>query len=130
MALTIKQQHNIRTGIIRPESLTLFDMVTIFGFTDAQFFIDNAKETDSGTLADSYKIKMLNVAQRIKNKDTTTLQNTIDALVNIWKNFLDYTVIKTWDDTLWENNVGDHFRVALEVVAGITAAEKTAYNGL
>ena len=130
MALTIKQQHNIRTGIIRPESLTLFDMVTIFGFTDAQFFIDNAKETDSGTLADSYKTKMLNVAQRIKNKDTTTLQNTIDALVNIWKNFLDYTVIKTWDDTLWENNVGDHFRVALEVVAGITAAEKTAYNGL
>lgn len=130
MALTIKQQHNIRTGIIRPESLTLFDMVTIFGFTDAQFFIDNAKETDSGTLADSYKTKMLNVAQRIKNKDTTTLQNTIDALVNIWKNFLDYTVIKTWDDTLWENNVGDHLRVALEIVAGITAAEKSAYNGL
>lgn len=130
MALTIKQQHNIRTGIIRPESLTLFDMVTIFGFTDAQFFIDNAKETDSGTLADSYKTKMLNIAQRIKNKDTTTLQNTIDALVNIWKNFLDYTVIKTWDDTLWENNVGDHFRVALEVVAGVTAAEKVAYNGL
>ena len=130
MALTIKQQHNIRTGIIRPESLTLFDMVTIFGFTDAQFFIDNAKETDSGTLADSYKTKMLNVAQRIKNKDTTTLQNTIDALVNIWKNFLDYTVIKTWDDTLWENHVVDHFRNALEVVAGITAAEKAAYNGL
>lgn len=130
MALTIKQQHNIRTGIIRPESLTLFDMVTIFGFTDAQFFIDNAKETDSGTLADSYKTKMLNVAQRIKNKDTTTLQNTIDALVNIWKNFLDYTVIKTWDDTLWENNVGDHLRSALEVVAGVTTAEKVAYNGL
>lgn len=130
MALTIKQQHNIRTGIIRPESLTLFDMVTIFGFTDAQFFIDNAKETDSGTLADSYKTKMLNVAQRIKNKDTTTLQNTIDALVNIWKNFLDYTVIKTWDDTFWENNVGDHLRNALEIVAGITAAEKVAYNGL
>ena len=130
MALSIKEQHNIRTEKIRPEGMTLVDMITIFGYTDSQFFIDNAKETDSGTLADSYKTKMLNVAQRIKNKDTTTLQNTIDALVNIWKNFLDYTVIKTWDDTLWENNVGDHLRNALEIVAGITAAEKVAYNGL
>lgn len=31
-------------------------------------------------------------------------------------------------DTLWGNNVGNHFRVALEV--GVTAAEKVAYNGL
>lgn len=130
MALTIKQQNNIRTGVIRPEDLTLLDMITIFGFTDSQFFIDNIKETDPNTLAEIYKNKMLNVAQKVKQKDGSTLLNLIDALVNVWKNFQDYTVMKTWEDSQWENNVGDHFRSAMEVAAGVTAAEKSAYNAL
>lgn len=130
MALTIKQQNNIRTGIIRPEDLTLLDMITIFGFTDSQFFIDNVKETDNGSLAEIYKNKMLNVAQKVKQKEGSTLLNLIDALVNVWKNFQDYTVMKTWEDSQWENNVGDHFRSAMEVAAGVTSAEKTAYNAL
>ena len=130
MALTIKQQNNIRTGIIRREDFTLLDMVTIFGFTDSQFFIDNIKETDSGSLAETYKNKMLNVAQKVKQKDGSTLLNLIDALVNVWKNFQDYTVMKTWVDSQWENNVGDHFRSAMEVAAGVTSAEKSAYNAL
>ena len=130
MALTIKQQNNIRTGVIRPEDLTLLDMITIFGFTDSQFFIDNIKETDPNTLAETYKNKMLNVAQKVKQKDGSTLLNLIDALVNVWKNFQDYTVMKTWEYSQWENNVGDHFRSAMEVVAGITTAEKTAYNAI
>lgn len=130
MALTIKQQNNIRTGIIRPEDLTLIDMITIFGFTDSQFFIDNLKETDPNTLGESYKNKMLNIAQKVKQKDGSTLLNLIDALVNVWKNFQDYTVMKTWIDSQWENNVGDHFRTAMEVVAGVTIAEKQAYEGL
>ena len=130
MALTIKQQNNIRTGVIRPEDLTLLDMITIFGFTDSQFFIDNVKETDPNTLAETYKNKMLNVAQKVKQKDGSTLLNLIDALVNVWKNFQDYTIMKTWVDSTWENSVGDHFRSAMEVAAGITAAEKNAYNAL
>lgn len=130
MALTIKQQNNIRTGIVRPEDLTLVDMVTIFGFTDSQFFIDNMKEADDGTLAASYKNKMLNIAQKLKQKDGSTILYLIDALVNIWKNFQEYSQIKNWEDSQWENNVSNHFRSAMEITAGVLPAEKQAYNGL
>ena len=130
MALSIKEQHNIRTEKIRPEGVTLVDMITIFGYTDSQFFIDNAKETDPNTLADSYKQKMIAVANRMKQKDTPTIISLLDGLLNIWKNFQNYATMKTWNDNDWESQVEGSYRSAAEVVAAVTAAEKTAYTAL
>ena len=130
MALSIKEQHNIRTEKIRPEGMTLVDMITIFGYTDSQFFIDNAKETDPNTLADSYKQKMIAVANRMKQKDTPTIISLLDGLLNIWKNFQSYTTMKTWNDNDWESQVEGSYRSAAEVAAGVSAAEKTAYTAL
>lgn len=130
MALTIKEQHLVKTSKIQPEAMSLLDMVSIFGYTHAQYFIDNQKATDPGSLAESYKNKMLSFGNQIKQKNGTSLLSLVDALINVWKNFLFYTDMKAWNDNSWETNVSNSLPEAFEKAAGVLPAEKLDYDGL
>lgn len=130
MALQITEIYNILNGIVRPEKMTLLDMVTIMAKKHAQYFLDTEKETDPGTLAESYKNKMKAVTQRVKQKDGSTILNLVDSLVINIANFLDYASIKAWDDSGWQQMIENNIPVAFEKVADVTNAEKSAYDGL
>ena len=130
MALQITEIHNILSGIVRPERMTLIDMVTIMAKKHAQYFLDNLKETDSGSLAEAYKSKIEALAQRVKQKDGSALLNLTDSLVINISNFVSYPTVKAWDDTGWQTMIENEIPVAFEKTADVRAAEKAAYEGL
>jgi NADP-dependent 3-hydroxy acid dehydrogenase YdfG len=51
-------------------------------------------------------------------------------LIILAGNLLNYADVLSYETGDWEDMVNYNIVTALEVVAGITEAEKTAYNGL
>ena len=130
MALTVIQTNYLLSGIERPETMTAIDMVTIVGNKHAQWFLSNLKETDAGTLAQSYKDKMQALSYEIKQKNGSKIISLLEALIYTIANILDYATIKTWGDAEWATNMESYIAEAFERVANVTNAEKSAYNAL
>lgn len=130
MALTITQIHKLFTGMAKPQDASLRDLVMIAGAKHAQWFANNKKETDDGTLARSYVDKMDAILLQMTSRNENTGKNITYNLCVYVANTYNYAAIEAYSTTQWEDMVDNNLVTSLEITAGITNAERTAYNAL
>lgn len=130
MALTLTEQIKLYNGVPKPDETSLAELVSIAGLKHYNWFSENKKETDDETLARAYSDKMSSFAVGFTSTDLSIAKTVTRVLCSVVANTYQYTAIESYNTQQWENLVNDNVVTALEISAGITLGEKTAYNAL
>lgn len=130
MALTLTEINLIYKGQPKPEYTSLRDLVLVAGTRHYNWFMENEKPTDPETLARGYADKMRGITRQLCLLNLDKAKDITYNLIVLSGNTLNYVDVLSYETGDWEALVNNNIVTALEVVAGITDAEKTAYNGL
>lgn len=132
MALTLTEIQKIYDGKIKPEETSLRDLIAIAGVRHHNWFLLNEKSTDVDTLARAYADKLKSVMRQLINRNIEVAKTVTYHAIILGGNKLDisYASMEAYTTTDWEEFVDDNIISGLEVAAGISPNEKTAYNGL
>lgn len=130
MALTLTEINLIYKGHPKPEHTSLRDLVLVAGTRHYNWFMQNEKVTDPETLARGYADKMRGITRQLSLLNLDKAKDITYNLIVLSGNILNYADVLSYETGDWEALVNSNIVTALEVVAGITEAEKTAYNGL
>lgn len=130
MALTLTEIQKVIDGIVKPEDVSLKDLVQIASTRHIHFFHNEIKETDPDTLADSYKQKMTNLGKNIIIQNESIAKNILFNMIVTIGNTINYIDLENYTSNNWESLVTNNIVQGIEIVANITIAERTAYNAL
>lgn len=130
MPLTLTEIQLINNGIPKPEATSLRDLTALAGIRHYNWFEANKAATDPETLARAYVDKMLNVTRQMVTRNVETAKTVTLNLIVTAGNTTNYEDVQAYSTTQWEAFVENNIVTALEVAAGITTEEKTAYNAL
>lgn len=130
MALTLLEINRILNGQIRPDDVTLFDLVVIMSKRHSQYMLSQIKDTSSNDLAKSYETKVKSMAKRIINNDNSVFKVLHDNIIIQSANTLNYGDVKTFTNSDWENIVNNNMPEIFELIADVTLDERTAWQNL
>lgn len=132
MALTIKEQLDIITGVVTPNdsSYTLEQIVEQVAFNYAQDFITNQIVIDANVYPDgwTYQYKILSVSNILLSGKTAYLPALTKAVVAKGADNGIYSQVVDLNTNGWETFVTNNIELAIEQIAGVTPAEKTEYG--
>lgn len=130
MALTLTEIQKIINGIPKPADTSLRNLVGLAGIRHYRWFEANQKATDPETLARGYVDKMLSTTRQLVTGSIPTAKTATLSLVVVAGSTLNYGNVLEYNTSDWESLVENNIVSALELTAGITTAEKQAYDGL
>lgn len=131
MALSIVEQSKVINGEVKPNEISLLELVVIVARRYSQYFYLNHKETDENTNARNYVTKTISVANRVISGENSVYYSLVNNIVNKIGNTYSYSQIEAFtNDTQWEDMVENNIANTFEVVGFITREEITHYNGL
>lgn len=142
MALTLTEQQDLLSGIYKPPSITLNQMLNLAVMNYALNFRENytvfATVDGNGdpinTDAQSYLSRMLRVCNRVVRQDTR--QQVVSSFEQVMVSEIattaavTTTLLQNATDANWEQFVNTNILSAFEIVGGVLKAEKTAYDAL
>lgn len=131
MALTIKEQLDIFTGVVKPPSYSLNQYVEQAAIDACQNFFSNTKATspEDGD-AFIYKQKMTVMCTNIVGNVTRYTSNITRVLLAIYADTGTMAQVLAADDDGWITFISNNMFSALEKLAGLSAQEKNAYDAL
>ena len=134
MALTIKEQLDIISGVVTPNDsvYTLTDIVDQVAYNFAQDFISNQIIIDSQAYPDGwiYQEKMLGVCYQFLKGNSNNLFALTKAIVAKGADTGTYAQVVDLDTDGWETFVSNHIEFAIEQVATVKPHEKTEYDSI
>ena len=130
MALSLIEINNVKKGVVKPENITLLNLVTLSAQRNAQWFYNNPKETDDGSVAQRYHIKKYSLANRVTNGDSNAYKALWDMVILLAGNIVDYTDLESYTDAQWSDLADNNIANAFDFVGGMTIPERNAYNAL
>lgn len=128
MSLTLTEIHRINTGIVRPDDLTLMDLIVLQTRRHANYLRNNLKDIEDNPLAESYKKKMQVGINKVIQNDVSIAKNILPHFTNAIGNTQDYSDIKALDTDGWISLVESEIAELFEMINGITPEEKQAYD--
>ena len=131
MALTAIEQLRVIAGEAKPEGTDLLSLVLQTGVIHGITFKNALKDTSADADAEAYKNKFLGVTSKLfaENIPTATHLRRL-IIVILGGNSVTFQQVVNATDAQWAGFVLDKMDEAIEFLAGITAAEKTAYLAL
>lgn len=131
MALSIVEQSKVINGEVKPNEISLLELVVIVARRYSQYFYLNHKETDDETSARNYVNKTSSVANRVISGDSSIYYSLLNNIINKIGNTYSYTQIEAFtNDSQWEDMIENNISNVFEVVGFITREETAHYNGL
>ena len=130
MALSLIEINRIQNGQVRPDDITLFELVVLMAKKHGQYMLRLEKDTSGSPEAASYKSKVDALAKRCINNDSTLFQNLLANIVINAANTVVYADVKAYNNSGWENLVNNNMPVVFELIADVTADEKSAWESI
>ena len=134
MALTIKEQLDIISGVVTPNdsTYTLTDIVDQVAYNFAQDFISNQIIIDPQVYPDAwiYQDKMLIISYQILKSTSNYLFPLTKAIVARGADSGTYAQVADLNTDGWETFVSNNIEFALEQIATVKPHEKTEYNSI
>jgi len=131
MALTITEMNYLQQGVVRPLGISLLDLMKFTALRHAQYLSDTEKVVPpENELATSALNKQKALANNIFGSNGNTLQSLLTRMILKLGNITDFVDLRTNSDAQWETLFGNNIPETFDDVAGITDAERTAYNNI
>lgn len=131
MALTLVEQLLLSSGAEAPTSFTLIDAVTHATAIQGTTFYQTHDDPGGSTDAQSYISKYLALVDAAFISNERVLRElTRLMIVQIGEAATNLAQVQGATDTQWANFVQSNINEVIEIAAGITQDEKTAYDAL
>src|SRR5690606_6498816 len=131
MALTITEMNYLQQGVVRPLGISLLDLMKFTALRHAQYLSDTEKVVPpENGLATSALNKQKALANNIFGSNGNTLQSLLTRMILKLGNITDFVDLRVNTDAQWETLFGNNIPETFDDVAGITDAERTAYNNI
>lgn len=128
-----KEQLDVMNGDVYTfpsANYTLDEVIRQAAISHMADFVSTQKETEAGSAADDYKQKMLRVSRLLQSRPArVTGELTRVFIASLSKRFT-YAQVSGAAEAQWINVIETNIGRALEVVASVAPAEKTAYEAL
>lgn len=130
MAFTLIEINKIQNGHVRPDDITLFELVVLMAKKHGQYTLNLTKDTSGNEDAANYKSKVNALSTRAINNDSSLFQNLLANIVINAGNTVNYADVKAYNNTDWETLVNNNLPTVFEMLSGATPAEISAWNNL
>lgn len=131
MALSITEMNYLQQGVVRPLGISLLDLMKFTALRHAQYLKDTEKVVPpENTEATNCLIKQNSLASNIFSNNSGTLQSLLTRMILKLGNITDFADLRVNTDAQWETLFGNNIPETFDDVAGITDAERTAYNNI
>lgn len=131
MALSITEMNSLQQGVVRPLGISLLDLMKFTALRHSQYLKDTEKVVPpENTEAVSCLNKQNALGTSIFNNNSGTLQSLLTRMILKLGNITDFVDLRTNSDAQWETLFGNNIPEVFDDVAGITTAERTAYNNV
>jgi hypothetical protein len=131
MALSITEMNYLQQGVVRPLGISLLDLMKFTALRHAQYLKDTEKVVPpENTEATNCLNKQNGLASNIFSSNSGTLQSLLTRMILKFGNTTNFADLRTNTDAQWETLFGNNIPEVFDDVAGITDAERTAYNAI
>ena len=131
MALSNLEIGYVQQGIVRPLETTLNELVNIATMKHAIYLKNTEKTIDpENELATICLEKQKQLSARISNKDGSVFSNFYTKIILAMGNIVNLIDLRTASTAQWETNIETHLPSVFDDIAGITTAERNAYNAI
>lgn len=131
MALSITEMNYLQQGVVRPLENSLLELVRMMAIRHAQYHKDTEKTVPTENIEATECLNKSNaLATNIFNSNSGIFQNLLTRMILKLGNLTDFADLRVYSITQWETFLSNNIAEVFDDVAGITDAERAAYNAI
>tara|TARA_R110000796_G_scaffold93026_1_gene197411 strand:+ start:778 stop:1170 length:393 start_codon:yes stop_codon:yes gene_type:complete len=129
MALSIKEQLDILNGVEAPTSYTFVQYIEQVTVNSCEGFFTNTKTGVDG-LSNTYISRLSGMCREILNKPNRYTTQLAKILISVYADTGSIAAVQAADDDAWVGFIENNIFNSIEVIAGVIASEKAAYDAI